>query len=378
MNVPGLATPSSTGSPHEPAGAAAASCVARAKAAGADAADAVLRGRHVGLSVQRRLGRTEHLERSESARRRACASSSASRSAIVSSSALSTRPASPSFGRARRRHGPRRAGRSLRRPGRRRGARPSKSRSTWWTRAHEPDTEALIARASHRRGGGAGRAWRHQLRGRRGRIRAQRRSMMVSIVRLRRRLSPAPRHSVSATALAGEGTGDAARLRLFDHGPSRPTWRTPPRSAGSPAKRAHNPPQPDPAGARRSLPVDLRSRASPAACSGISDGCDQRQPPSPAGPVSSRTSWASRIFAPGIDHARRSRAVARGLRSAARSTAKACPPRPVHHHPGRRSDHLAAGQPQRPAARPAPRPDTLRARHRQPARARLPTNVYLA
>ena len=117
--------------------------IARARAAGADAADAVLIA-GTSLGVQRRLGKTEHVERSEG-RDLGLRVFLGKRAAIVSSTTID--PAGfRDAGRARRGDGPRGAGGPVS-PA---WPTPPRRRSTVALDLDdpaEPDTEALLARA---------------------------------------------------------------------------------------------------------------------------------------------------------------------------------------------------------------------------------------
>ncbi len=234
--------------------------IARARAAGADAADAVLVA-GTSLSVARRLGKTEHVERSEGqdlglrvflGKQAAIVSATSidpagfadlAERAVAMAKVVPEDPyagladtAAPPDTQVPRHGGPvralhRGAGRPRRR---RRGRRP----------------------------GGAG---HHQLRGRRCRVQP-RRDLPGHLGRVRRHVGVGTSHSISATALVGEGTGMQrdydyhSKVYLADLDDPAAIGR----SAGEPGAGAA---QPDTA-ENRETAGGLRSRGSRPRCSG--------------------------------------------------------------------------------------------------------------
>ena len=238
--------------------------IARARAAGADAADAVLVS-GTSLSVQRRLGKTEHVERSEG-RDLGLRVFLGQRAAIVSVQHDGSRQLQGA-GRARRGDGAGGARGPLRRPrrhrraagaGRARSGGPDRAdhRSSWWRAPPRPRRRRWRCRASPIRkaprpaSAGPRRSW----------------SPRPGLPAASARTS----HSVSATALAGAGT---AMQRDYDyHSTVHLADLDDPAAIGRSAGGAGDrPAQPDAAGHRQAAGAST-IRASPAACSAISPG----------------------------------------------------------------------------------------------------------
>ena len=340
--------------------------IARARAAGADAADAVLIA-GTSLGVQRRLGKTEHVERSEG-RDLGLRVFVGKRAAIVV--LHHGRPGRLRHaGRARGGDG---AGWCRRtpmpawpRPPRRRRT----PRSTSTTPA-EPDTAALLARAglaedaalavpgvNNSEGASAGY----------GRTEA----FLVTSAGFAGRPARTS-HSVSATALAGTGTG---MQRDYDHhsdgAPGRPR-RSRPRSAAAPGERAVarlNPTRP----ATAKLPVVYDPRVVRRAARAFRRR-DQRRLGRARHVVPEGQAGRRASSPPGIaihDDPRR----VRGLRSrAVRRRGHA--DRRTRADRGRRADHLAARQRAPPASSACAPPATPRAAPAARRRRRRPTCIW--
>ena len=338
--------------------------IARARAAGADAADAVLIS-GTSLSVQRRLGKTEHVERAEG-RDLGLRVFLGQRAAIVSSSTMDPAsfkelaeravamarvvPEDPYAGLADTAAPPEPAALDLRRPGR-------ADHRTLVARAAAAEEAALaVPGITNSEGAEAGF----------GRIEAflvTSAGFAGSVVRTS--------HSVSASALAGSGT---AMQRDYDyHSTVYLADLDDPaaigRSAGERAIARLNPTRP----ATAKLPVVYDPRVAGGLLGHLAGAINGAS-------VARGTSFlkdrmGQRIFPAGIvvhDDPRR----VRGLRSrAVRRRGHA--DRRARSDRRRRADHLAAGQPLGAPAWPAPhRP--CGARHRRAAFARRPSNLYLA
>ena len=258
--------------------------IARARAAGADAADAVLIS-GTSLSVQRRLGKTEHVERSEG-RDLGLRVFLGQQAAIVSSSTMDPSsfkelaeravamarvvPEDPYAGLADT-------------------AAPPEPVALDLVDPAEPTTEALVARAAAAEDAALAVAGITNSEGAEagfGRTEA----FLVTSAGFAGS-SVRTSHSISASALAGAGTGDAARLRLPFHRPSRRPGRSRRRSAAAPAN-ARSPGSIPTRPSTAKLPVvyDPARRRRPARASGRRDqrrvgGARHLVPEGQAGPA---------------------------------------------------------------------------------------------
>ena len=280
--------------------------IARARAAGADAADAVLIS-GTSLSVQRRLGKTEHVERSEG-RDLGLRVFLGQRAAIVSSTTIDPAsfkdlaeravamarvvPEDPYAGLADT-------------------AAPPEQLALDLVDPTEPSTEALVARAAAAEDGGARRAGHHQLRRRRGRLRPHR-GLPGDLGRLRRQHGA--HQPLGLRHRAGRHRhGDAARLRLpFD----RPSGRSGRSGGDRPQRRRarHRAAQPDAAEHGKAA-----GRVRPAR---------RRRPARPPGRRDQRRLGGARHLVPegqaGPAHLRRRASRSTTIRAASAACAPAC------------------------------------------------------
>ena len=313
--------------------------IARARAAGADAADAVLIA-GTSLSVQSRLGKTEHIERSEG-RDLGLRVFVARKAAIVSSTAIDPAgftllaeravamarvvPDDPYSGLADTAAPPEPVALDLDDPA-------------------EPDARGAGRPRRRGRGRGAGRPRRHQLGRRRRRLRPDEALLVTSAGFAGRAVRTS--HSVSATALAGTGTGMQrdydyhSTVHLADLDNPEKIGR----SAGERAIARLNPARPKTA----KLPVVYDPRVAGSLlghlAGAINGACDRPRhlvPEGQAGPARLR---------PGHDDPRRSASAARP--ALARLRRRRHPDRAARADRGRRADHLAARQPLGPPAWP--------------------------
>ena len=332
--------------------------IARARAAGADAADAVLIS-GTSLSVQRRLGKTEHVERSEG-RDLGLRVFLGQRAAIVSSTPMDP-PASELAERAvaMARVVPEDP---YRRPGRnRRAARAGRARPGGPDRAGDRDA----GRA--RRGGRGGRARGAGVTNSEGAEAGYGRTEAYLVTSAGFAGSIGAHQPFGLRHRAGRRRhGDAARLRLPLDGPSRRPRRPRRRSAAARRNgpsRGSIPTRPETA----KLPVVYDPRVAGGLLGHLAGAINGAS-------VARGTSFlkdklGQRIFAAGIeihDDPRRVRGLrSRAVRRRGHADRGARPDR------GRRADDLAAGQPfGAPARHALHRP--RRARHRRPAVARRP------
>ena len=327
--------------------------IAHARAAGADAADAVLVA-GTSLSVQRRLGKTEHVERSEG-QDLGLRVFIGKHAAIVSSTSID--PAElRRTGRTRRRHGPRGAGGPVRRARRyRRAAGAGCARHGGRQRALDRGAGRPRRR---RRGGGARGGRDHQLRGRRCRVRPQR-GLPGHLGGVRRQSRPHQPLDLAPPRSPAPAPGCSATTTIIPPSTS-PTWTTPRRSAAAP-------------GSAR-LPGSIRHGRKPRSC---------RWSTTHASQVGCSGTWPARSMAPRSPAARISegqagpahlcsrnrhprRSAARARPALARVRRRGHANRRPRADRGWRADHLAAGQPLGPAAGHAVH-RSRRARHRGPA-----------